>query len=63
MAKPVERKEKRQEWKRTGKTVQEASHNGKGIITLAEEVTVTGRRKTRLVQVGYTSSFPKKSND
>ena len=39
-------------WKRTGKTIQELSVNGKGTITLAEEK--AGNRK-RLVATTYTS--------
>ena len=39
-------------WKRTGRTIQELSVNGKGIITLAEEK--SGNKK-RLVATTYTS--------
>ena len=45
-------------WVRTGKSHQEPSENGKGIITLEEE---RAGKKRRIVQTGYVSSFKKKT--
>lgn len=57
----MEKREQKQTWKRTGKTTQELSFNKKGTIHLAEEVTTSGKRATRLVQTGYTSNWAKKA--
>ena len=56
MNKQTEPRESKLNWKRTGKTVQEVSVNGKGIITLAEEKA----GKTRLVATTYTSIIKNK---
>lgn len=48
----TESRDPRLNWKRTGRTIQELSVNGKGIITLAEE---KAGNKKRLVATTYTS--------
>lgn len=53
------KREQRLDWVRTGKTFREQSFNGKGIVTSAEEATVSGKRRTRIVQIEYTSNFTK----
>ena len=57
MNKQTEPRESKLNWKRTGKTVQEVSVNGKGIITLAEE---KAGNKKRLVATTYTSIIKNK---
>ena len=52
-------KEIRENWVRTGKTIQELSVTGGGIVTLAEE---KYKNKTRLVAIAY-STIVKKAND
>lgn len=52
-------KEIRENWVRTGKTIQELSVTGGGVVTLAEE---KYKNKTRLVAVSYTT-IAKKAND
>lgn len=46
-------------WTRTGKTIQEMSINGGGVITLAEE---KSGKDHRLVAIGYTT-ITKKAKD
>lgn len=53
MSRKIERREgPKLNWKRTGVTSQELSHNKKGVITLATE---KAGNRTRQVQVGYKS--------
>ena len=52
----------REIWIRTGKTVQENSHNNRGIITLEEERSKKSR-KTRLVQTAYRTIEKKPKAD
>ena len=57
----MEQQHDKEIWIRTGKIVQENSHNNRGIITLEEE---RGKKtkKTRLVQTGYRT-IEKKPRD
>ena len=57
MNKQTEPRKSKLNWQRTGKTVQEVSVNGKGIITLAEE---KAGNKKRLVATTYTSIIKNK---
>lgn len=57
MNKQIEPRESKLNWKRTGKTVQELSVNGKGIVILAEE---KAGNKKRLVATTYTSIIKNK---
>ena len=52
----------REIWIRTGKIVQENSHNNRGIITLEEEKGKKSR-KTRLVQTAYRTIEKKPKAD
>lgn len=47
-------------WTRTGKTIQEMSINGGGVITLAEE---KSGKDHRLVAIGYTTITKKAKDD
>ena len=60
MNKQTESRGPKLNWKRTGKTIQELSVNGKGTITLAEEE--AGNRK-RLVATSYVSIIKEKKED
>lgn len=48
------------DWERTGRKIQEMSHNGKGYIILEEE---KAKGKTRLVATTYTSISRKKKEN
>ena len=56
----TEKTEPKLNWVRTGKKIQEMSHNGKGTITLEEE---KAKGKTRLVATTYTSIVRKKKEN
>ena len=56
----TENTEPKLNWVRTGKKLQEMSHNGKGYIILEEE---KANGKTRLVATTYTSIIRKKKED
>lgn len=52
--------EQKDNWVRTGKTIQENSVNNRGVITLAEE---RSGKKTRLVATTYRTIEKKKKED
>ena len=54
---------KKDNWKRTGRTVQENSVNGGGVITLEEERNLRDPKKTRLVAVAYKTIEKKPKED
>ena len=54
---------KKENWKRTGRTVQENSVNGGGVITLEEERNLRDPKKTRLVAVAYKTTIKEPKED
>lgn len=54
---------KKENWKRTGRTVQENSVNGGGVITLEEERNLRDPKKTRLVAVAYKTIIKEPKED
>ena len=58
--KQTENTEPKLNWVRTGRKIQEMSHNGKGYIILEEE---KAKGKTRLVATAYTSINKKKKEN
>lgn len=53
----------KENWKRTGKTVQENSFNNGGVIILAEEKSSKNPKKTRLVAIDYKTIVKQPEED